>query len=243
MGLGKEILPGVYHLGGVWGAGIFGANVFLLAGDTPSLVDTGFKGRAPGILKEIRRLGYSPSDIVNIIITHHHADHIGSLAALKKATKAKVIAHPADAPYIEGRLPQPGPAEPQWFGKLLMPLHWLWKTAPVAVDMLVDDGDELPILGGTRVLHTPGHTPGSISLFLQHKRLVLAGDVLAHRYRLSLPPKTWTVDIAQAIHSIKKVASLDFDVICFGHGSPLVHKAHSSVVNFVKMLESQNSPA
>lgn len=233
----EEIIPRVYQLSGIWGTGIRGANVFLLVGNHLTLVDTGFKGRSTQILEEAGRLGYSPSDIANIIITHHHADHVGSLAVLKKVTRAKVMAHPADVPYIDGRLPQPGPARPWWLSKT--PLHRLWATTPAAVDILVSDGDELPILGGIKVLHTPGHTSGSICLFLQQERLVIAGDVLAHTFRLSLPSKAFTVDISQEIRSVKRLASLDFDVICFGHGSPLVHKARPAIINFAEILESK----
>ena len=95
----------------------------------------------------------------------------------------------------------------------------IWDTAPVAVDTLINDGDELPILGGIKVLHTPGHTPGSICLFLQRERLVIIGDVLAHGFGLRLPSKTFTVNITQEIRSIKRLASFDLDVICFGHQS------------------------
>lgn len=92
-----EITPRVYQLSSVSGSGLWGGNVFLLAGNNLTLVDTGYKGGSTRILKEVRRLGYCPSDIANIIITHHHADHVGNLAAMKKATRAKVVAHPADA--------------------------------------------------------------------------------------------------------------------------------------------------
>ena len=234
-----EITPGVYQLSGTWDTGIWGANVFLLVGISLTLVDTGFKGRSEGILKEARRLGYSPSDIANIIITHHHADHVGSLAELKKVTQAKVAAHPADAPYIDGRLPQPDPVKPQWLSKALAPLHRLWDITPVTVDMQVSDGDKLAILGGIKVLHMPGHTPGSICLFLQQARLVIAGDVLAHRFGLRLPSKAFTADIAQEIHSIQRLAILDFDVICFGHGLPILHNACHTVIKFAEMLESK----
>ena len=235
--IATEIVPGVYQLSSLWGTGVWGANVFLLASDDLTLVDTGFKGRATHILRKITGLGYSPSDITNIIITHHHGDHVGSLAALKKVTQAKVVAHPADAPYIDGRLPQPGPERPRWLSKTLSPFPWLWATTPVAVDIPVNDGDELPILGGIKILHTPGHTPGSICLFLQRKGLVIAGDVLAHRLGLSLPSRGFTVDIAQEILSVKKVAGLEFDVICFGHGSPLMHKARPTVIDFAHTLD------
>ena len=229
----------VYQFSRLRGMGIWGANVFLLVGDTLTLVDTGFKGRSVHILKEVARLGYSPADIARIIITHHHADHTGSLAPLKEVTQAKVIAHPADAPYIDGRLPQPGPARPEWLGDTLAPLRGLWATIPVAVDVLVSDGDELPILGGITILHTPGHTPGSISLFLQKEGLVIVGDVLSNTAGLSLPSKAFTIDLVQEINSIKRVASLDFAMICFGHGLPLRHRARQAIIDFAGRIESK----
>jgi len=233
-----EVTTGVYQISGLWGTGVWGANVFLLVGDDLTLVDTGFKGRSAQILKAIQRLGYSPSDITSIIITHHHGDHVGNLAVLQEVARARVAAHPADAPYIDGRLPQPGPERPAWVSKAFAPFGWLWATAPVAVDVLVNDGEELPILGGIRVLHTPGHTPGSISLLLERTGVVIVGDVLAHRFRLDLPSRAFTVDIAQEIRSIRRVASLEFDVICFGHGLPLMRRARPTVVDFARALEA-----
>jgi len=231
-----QIITGVYLLSSFLGIGAWGANVYLLVDDDLTLVDTGFSGRADLILEQIEELGYSPSDVKRIIITHHHADHTGGLAALKRATQAEVIAHPADAPYIDGTLPQPGPVRPQWLSKLLAHFSWLLATEPVVVDTLVNDGDELPILGGIKILHTPGHTPGSICLYLQSKDLLIAGDLLAHRFGLRLPSKSFTVDIAQEIQSVKRVASLEFDIICFGHGLPIMRNAHHIVANFADRL-------
>jgi glyoxylase-like metal-dependent hydrolase (beta-lactamase superfamily II) len=232
-----QIVTGVYLLSSFLGIGAWGANVYLLVDDDGlTLVDTGLPGRADLILEQIEELGYSPSDIKRIIITHHHADHIGSLAALKRATQAAVIAHPADAPYIDGTLPQPGPARPQWLSEFLARFCWLWATEPVAVDMLVNDGDELPVLGGIKILHTPGHTLGSICLYLQSKDLLIAGDLLAHRFGLKLPARSFTVDIAQEIQSVKRVAGLEFDIIGFGHGSPIMNNAHQIVADFASRL-------
>jgi glyoxylase-like metal-dependent hydrolase (beta-lactamase superfamily II) len=101
---------------------------------------------------------------------------------------------------------------------------------------MVRGEDELPINGNIKILHTPGHTPGSISLFLQEEGLVIVGDVLANRFGLKLPAKAFTVDLDQEISSIKRVASLDFDIICFGHGSPL-DKARPLITNFAERLE------
>ena len=228
-----QIITGVYLLSSFLGIGAWGANVYLLVDDDGlTLVDTGLPGRADLILEQIEDLGYSPSDVKRIIITHHHADHTGSLAALKKATQAEVIAHPADAPYIDGTLSQPGPARPQWLSDLLARFSRLWATEPVVVNTLVNDGEELPILGGIKILHTPGHTPGSICLYLQNQKLLIAGDLLAHRFGLKLPSGSFTVDIAQEIQSVQRVAGLEFDNICFGHGSPIMSNAHQTVADF-----------
>jgi len=70
--------------------------------------------------------------------------------------------------------------------------------------------------------------------------LVIAGDVLTNRFRLGLPSKAFTVDLAQEINSIKRVASLDFDVIGFGHGSPIFSEARPTIINLIKTLESKH---
>jgi glyoxylase-like metal-dependent hydrolase (beta-lactamase superfamily II) len=80
----------IHQFSRLQGRGIWGANVFLLEGETLTLVDTGFRGRSLHIISELARLGYSPADITSIIVTHHHADHAGSLATLKGATGAAV---------------------------------------------------------------------------------------------------------------------------------------------------------
>lgn len=231
-----QVTAHVHQLVGLLSLGFLGANVFLLVDSDLTLVDTGFRGRAKGIAAGIKRLGYSPSDVARIIVTHHHADHAGSLAALKRLTHAEVIAHPADAPYLEGSQPQPGPARPRWLGRALAPAHRLWATTPAAVDTLVNDGDVLPMLGGTKILHMPGHTPGSLCLFLEQEGLVIVGDVLVHRFGLRLPTRFFTVDIAQEIQSVKRLAEVDFEVIAFGHGSPLMHRARSRVARFADRL-------
>lgn len=229
----------IYRLGGILGTGLLGANVYLLLDTKLTVVDTGLRGRYRQILRQVKRLGYSPADIANIIITHHHADHVGSLAALKKITGAKVIAHPADAPFIDGTLPQPGPARPQWLSRAVAPFHMLWGSAPATADKPVNDGDELPILGGIQVFHTPGHTPGSICLYVKQEGVLIVGDVLVNRFGLRLPSMLFTADIPREIQSIKSLASLDYEVMCFGHGSPLRHRSRASVAEFAEKAENK----
>ncbi|MBM3157845.1 MAG: MBL fold metallo-hydrolase [Chloroflexi bacterium] len=229
----------IIQVGGKWGSGFLAANVFFLLDSKLTVVDTGFKGRALPILKEARLHGYRASDIANVIITHHHADHMGSLAGLEKLTGAKVVAHHSDAPYIDGTQPQPGPSRPAWLGKALSPFHGLWSCAPAEVDIPANDSDELPILGGIKVLHTPGHTPGSISLYLKQERALIVGDLLANRFGLSLPSRMFTVNLAQEIESINRILSLDLEVVCFGHGPPLTHNARESISRLAHKYEGK----
>jgi glyoxylase-like metal-dependent hydrolase (beta-lactamase superfamily II) len=233
------VTKNVYQLSSRRGARPWGANTFLLLDNSVTVVDTGLRGRAASILNEVRRLGYKPSDVAYIILTHHHADHVGSLAELKKATGAEVMAHPADAPYIDGSVPQPGPARPKWLARMLSPFGRMWASIPAEVDKLLNDGDELPILGGIKILHTPGHTPGCICLFVPQEKLVIVGDLLTNRFRPGLPSRMFTVDMIQEVNSLKKLAGLDFDIIAFGHGRPVLREARQKVTRLAEKLEKQ----
>jgi glyoxylase-like metal-dependent hydrolase (beta-lactamase superfamily II) len=233
------VTKNVYQLSGRRGARPWGANTFLLLDNSVTVVDTGLRGRAASILNEVRRLGYKPSDVAYIILTHHHADHVGSLAELKKATGAEVMAHPADAPYIDGSVPQPGPARPKWLARMLSPFGRMWASIPAEVDKLLNDGDELPILGGIKILHTPGHTLGCICLFVPQEKLVIVGDLLTNRFRPGLPSRMFTVDMIQEVNSLKKLAGLDFDIIAFGHGRPVLREARQKVTRLAEKLENK----
>ena len=149
------------------------------------------------------------------------------------------MAHPADARYIDGSLLQPGPARPKWLARMLSPFGRMWASIPAEVDTLINDGDELPILGGIKILHTPGHTPGSICLFIPQEKLVIVGDLLSNRFSPSLPSRIFTVDMVQEVNSIKKLASLDFDIIAFGHGRPVLREARQAVARLAEKLEGK----
>ena len=84
-------------------------------------------------------------------------------------------------------------------------------------------------------IHSLGHTPGSISLFSPQKKLLIVGDALNSRYKnVRLPPKFVSTDLSQAIDSVKRIARLDFDVLCFGHGRPLIKDASARVHDLIK---------
>lgn len=228
-----EIIPNVHLV-----PGLSGANVYLLLGESLALVDSGMPGSEDKILDHVRGLGRAPADLSRMIITHHHLDHVGSVAALRQRTSAQVLAHPEDAPFISGEQ-SPPPAQRglvRALFRLLAPL--LPGAEPAAVDVTLQDGDQLDLLGGAIVVHVPGHTPGAIALHFPAERLLICGDVIDHRRnRLGPPPAAFTVDMAQAHASLRRLAGLEFDVLCPGHGAPLVGGAGEKVRAMVRALD------
>ena len=129
------------------------------------------------------------------------------------------------------------PGQRQPIASLLRPVFWgvsqlpQFKVAPVSPDELWVDGNVTP--EGFTVIHTPGHTPGHISLLHKEKRLLITGDALFNRQsKLSLPPEMFTPDMQNAQRSVWKLAKKygdDYDVIVFGHGPPIMQNAGKRV--------------
>ena len=163
------------------------------------------------------------------MITHYHNDHIGSLADVVERTDAQVLVHSVDAPVVRGEKAAPGPT-PVGIMRLVAPLvaRGNKPAQPARVDRELADGDEIDLDGGARVLHTPGHTMGSISIYLPARRLLFAGDAAANTLGLGPPSGPFGMfneDKAAARASFRKLAELDFEVACFGHGAPLDKEA------------------
>jgi glyoxylase-like metal-dependent hydrolase (beta-lactamase superfamily II) len=213
----SAIAPGVFVLTA------YGSRVFLLrGGEHLALVDTGRRGGARRILRTVTEAGYRPDDLSLLVITHHHLDHIGSLAALRASTGAKVAAHRLEAPLIAGDKPLPNPFQLPILARAMQPLVALGQPKAAPVDVLLEEGDALPGLPDWQVLHTPGHTPGSICLWRSKDGVLVAGDALEYRRgRLTQPSRLFTADMDQAKASIARLARLDVNVLCLSHFSPL----------------------
>ena len=213
--LASEVVPGVHRLG------IRGANVYLLVGEELALIDTGYPGSTGGIVDYIRGLGRSEKEITTVIITHNHVDHMGSLSELRLLATFKVLAHSGDF----------GDADPPYPGGirrlLRVPfLHRLRRHLALTledVDVRLEGGEVLDLLGGLEVVPTPGHTPGSISLYSERHRILFVGDALQKRHgRPSTPARRVSTDPAAAVVSIARMAALDTGTLCLGHGRPIV---------------------
>lgn len=232
----EEIFPFIYHvpLGYV--------NAYMMAEeDGLTLVDAGLPGQDRRFWKAVAAIDRKPGDLRNVLVTHHHADHVGSLAALKKASGATAYVHPIDAPIVAGETkrpnPNPGSVAGRVFGPLVSRLPQN-NPVPVAPDQMVNDGDELAIAGGVKVIHTPGHTMGHVSYWIEgHGGILFAGDAAGHMFgRLGKPLLMFTEDMATAQASIRKLAALEFDTACFGHGGVVKGKAHAEFRRYVEKM-------
>jgi glyoxylase-like metal-dependent hydrolase (beta-lactamase superfamily II) len=228
----RQIVPGVYLMEGLRGTS---ANVYLLAsGEELTLVDSGLPGAADQIAAQLEEKGYPLSNLQAIVLTHSHGDHTGGAAELARRSGAQIMAHQDEVPYIEQTEPLP-------FGSLLKRLsNWLcdrllFRRAPCKVDRALQDGDVIETLGGLQVIHTPGHTPGSIALYQPERRILFCGDAFFNRnpltgrkgLQLSIP--LFTLDVAQMRESARKLAALPVEVLCCGHGEPILKKAREEM--------------
>jgi len=231
----REVVPDVYLI-----EGLRGANVYVLDSDDGGmLVDTGLTSDVPEIVAQLQKGEHSPNELRGIVLTHAHGDHTGGAAALAHRSGAQVIAHRDDAPLIEGTRPlQSGSFVARvliWLGE-----HLLFRTPTCQVDRAVEDGDVIGALGGLEVVHTPGHTPGSICLYQASRRILFCGDALFNsspmtgQPGLALPLRLVSADNAQARESVRRLSELAVDVLCCGHGEPILTGANRKIAALVE---------
>lgn len=214
---------------------VLGSSIFMLLGERVTIVDTGPPRSASRILTALRRLGRSADQVEHILITHYHPDHLGGLAGLLAHVPARVGVHATEAPAVCGDAPLPFPVRYRRLAHSLAPaMRWV-RRCPV--DTILHDGDQLPVLGGIRIIHTPGHTPGHIALHLPERGVLIAGDALQRRPSgLTPPARLVTADWGEALHSIDRLSALDFDILALSHFPPLRGTAADEVRRLTRRL-------
>ncbi len=241
----SEVVPGIQRM---WFPGIDN-NAFLIAGDPasdePTLVDVGPPGGLAQIASAVRRTGLAPRGVGHVAVTHHHTDHTGSLARVAAATGATVYAGAADSGIVREGAERPRGSAHGPLGRLMLALPRGSSLAdPAAVHVEVADGQEIPAAGGLRCLHTPGHTRGHVSYLLPGRAggVLFVGDAAANMLHwLDLAPLN--EDLAAARASFARLAELEYEVACFGHGSPIRHRAAARFRRRVERVAGGSPPA
>ncbi len=196
------------------------------------LVDAGVPGTR-GLIESAAAARFGPdARPCAIVLTHGHFDHVGALEELAAAWDVPVYAHPLEHPYLDGRAAYP-PGDPSVGGGLMASLAGLYPTRPVDVSgrlrALPEDGG-VPGMEGWRWIHTPGHSPGHVSLWREEDRALIVGDafvttapesvyaVAVQTPEIHGPPRYFTVDWTASRGSVARLAALRPALAVTGHG-------------------------
>ncbi len=201
--------------------------------DGLAVIDPGYTGSHGAVLRFVARLGFQPQDLRWVILTHHHVDHGGCVSELCRRTGAQLAVHVDDAPYL-------GPGRPRdrstlWGGidRLPSALARFLITCAEPPAILLRGADEV---GGLQVLHTPGHTPGSICLWSKEESALFLGDLLNNQRGLRRPPWNVNHDHRKARRAGRALLGLTYECAYFGHGPPLLEGASKAISRFVESV-------
>lgn len=194
------------------------ANVYLIRrGEKLLVVDAGLPGEYEKVLRYIEKLGHLPEDVETIIVTHAHHDHVGSLKDLKDATGANIAAHKDEVPYLKGEK------------------TFRSEIEPVDVEIKLNDGDEFH---GLKVIHSPGHTPGSICLLDLKTKALFVGDlVMEENGKLEEIPHHYSLDPMKNREAIRRLLDIDFVHLLPSHGKPILNEGKEKLRELVERLQ------
>ncbi len=220
----SEIVKDIFIVGGPDITDPRDACVYLLNLDELILIDTGSGWSTGQIINNINSLGLDCGRLSKILLTHCHIDHIGSAPEMRKRFGSKIYIHELDAPPLENG------------NSILTAANW-YQTSfpPTPVDVKLSLKEVILDIGDQRVIciHTPGHTPGSISIYLDKdgKRILFAQDL--HGPIL----KEFGSNLEEYGRSTKKLLELDADILCEGHFG--IYKTKKDVRNYILSYRRQ----
>ncbi|GFN32867.1 hydrolase [Paenibacillus curdlanolyticus] len=199
------------------------------------LIDTGLPGCRDSALNLISHAGLNPDKLRAIILTHQDIDHIGSLPqwlSQAKPARLDVYAHEGDRNAIDGKEPLLKVTPERMKGILQamteserQTFQDIFSGNRANVTNIVEDGQILPFGGGLKVIHTPGHTPGHISLYHEASQTLIAGDAMIVKDgELSGPNPPFTPNMSQALQSLRKLAEYPIQTVICYHGGQYSHE-------------------
>ncbi|MCB0597787.1 MAG: MBL fold metallo-hydrolase [Lewinellaceae bacterium] len=218
-------------------------NAYLIDHGGLTLIDTGYPGSEKKIFGYLNKIGRRPEQIEQVIVTHLHTDHSGSLAAIQAATGTRVLMHPADAAMVmEGRsFREQVEIAPGFVNKIvynLMIKNVPRTIEPVKADAFLEDGQVLPVGEGLKVIHAPGHAEGQVALLYQDPASILfAADTCGSMMGLALAP--FYENLQQGRESLGRLGAIEFEAATFGHGKPIMKDAaHRFRKKFGSLVET-----
>jgi glyoxylase-like metal-dependent hydrolase (beta-lactamase superfamily II) len=219
-----EIIKDIYIVGGPDITDGRDGCIYLINLGELILIDTGAGWSVDKIINNIQKLGLSSKDLNKVILTHCHIDHIGGMPEIKKRFGSKIYIHKLDAPPLENGDP------------ILTAASWYQTTfPPTPVDVKFNLPEEVLTIGEQKIvcLHTPGHTPGSICIYLDKdgKRILFGQDL--HGPLLS----EFGSNLEDYGRSTKKLLDVDADILCEGHFG--IYKTKKDVKNYILSYRRQ----
>src|SRR5256712_2257485 len=196
------------------------ATTTLLVDDRLVLIDTSADADGGKVLDYFAKIKVKPKDLSTIFITHTHPDHVGGLAAIKHGSPAKVASSRVEAEFIARKRVYDGPPGIQ-------------RHPGTVVDVPLDDGQ---VHDGLRMIFTPGHTRGSMSLLDESRSFCIAGDAVNNESGLRPMPDQYNVDPTQHRESIKKLAKSHFENVVMGHGTPIRDDTRTTIAGLPNRL-------
>ena len=220
-----EIVPGIHIVPEIaW------SRVYLIEDEMLTIVDSGPPGSAGKVVDYIRSIGRGPDDLRLILVTHGHPDHTSGVAELGSRTGAATLAHVEDTTTHHGD--EVSLSYMGIFGSQGSPLPFLRRAR---VTRTVGDNQVVPVRQGIGVIHTPGHTPGSVCYLLEESGLLFSGDTLfSNGVGLSRSMPFPGSDGDEYVRSLRRLADMDFDILCGGHGDPLLGGASEKLRDLLK---------
>lgn len=217
--------------------------ILILDEENLILIDTGLPEQLGKIAEEVSKAGVSIKDINKIILTHQDLDHIGNLASIIKNTEnyIEVLAHIDEKPYIQGDK-SPIKMTPEKLNAMSEEERNsridMFNKAKANVTKTIEDGEILDYCGVIDVIHTPGHTPGHACFYLRKYKTLVAGDAMnVMDGKLVGPNPTFTLDMKQAIESLKKLLNYDIKTVICYHGGIFTDRPKERIVEIINSTE------
>ncbi|TMC49814.1 MAG: MBL fold metallo-hydrolase [Chloroflexi bacterium] len=234
MSLPTLLAPGVWRLPTLGGSLV---NSFAL--EEPdggvTLVDAGLRGATARLLRHLSAIGKRPDQVARIVVTHAHLDHVGDARRLRERTGGALCIHEGDATYCaSGTAPPLDHPVARALGSVVGA-----RIGGGPVDRTFADNELLPVAGGLRVLHTPGHTPGHCSLLHEPSGVLITGDAIFNwRNRMRYSFAVFCTNGRLSRETADRLGEVDYEVAAFTHGPEIRERARDQVRAFLRARSS-----